>query len=800
MKKLTLFLVLLSALRTSAQYANLGTGTLKNELYWFDWAGFTIANNATRTFTTPDGLTITITFSNVSPSVPSPSVMNTWPGAVLHFLYDFSNTAIKPAFFSTSLTVSHQFTMQITTTRGGVPTPFLFVAADAEASSDKEVTTLSTSGQPWQTLEFFRNDPVITKNPVTGCGTNNISISDTYGNISAIGQNPVMMTGSPATGTLEVKVGMNRSTLGGMGVTFALFAPIDRGDLPASYGEVQHRLNYIHNNGCNYLAPLPSLSKLTDLTIGTAAGDADPVTSTDDNTNGIDEDGITVFPTYTGGGTYTVPVPVTNATGQTAYLTGWFDYNHDGQFSPNESTTQSVTSTSQVLLTRTGLPAILPRSSGQAFRFRLSTDAAATQKATGFAPDGEVEDYWVPCSFKINTSNDTAICAGRPVPITSSGGLNYTWNTATGLSDPSTGNPVATPAATTKYIVEGNNYDGCYAKDSLVITIKPGLVLLKSADTTICKAGTASLSVSGAGQYSWLPGVTLASPSGDKVTVSPTVPTKYYVTATAANGCTGLDSIRVAIHPPPHFAAQAASPVSCPGKTVLLTANGGDTYAWVYNNTVWAATASVSVQPAVDTIYKVAITENTCHQTDTLSIPVGVGQLPASTVTVSNAIDCSNDQARLQVTSNSADDTYAWDPALGITQLQSSTPTVTPVQPTRYYVTITNKDGCSKRDSVDVLVDFAHAKGSYAMANVFTPNGDGQNDCFGLKFWGGVKQLDFSVYNRWGGMVFHTNDPNACWDGRFQGREQSAATFIYQIRAVTVCGTVYRKGTVTLVR
>jgi gliding motility-associated-like protein len=779
----------------------MGTGAFKNQLYWFDWAGFTIANNATRTFNTADGLTVTITFSNVSPTVPSPSIMNTWRGAVLHFLYDFSNTAIRPAFYSISTPSSHQFTMHITATRGGVPAPFQFVAADAEASDSKEVTTLATTGSPWQTMEFFINNPFMVNNPLTGCGTTNVSITETYGNASGIGQNPAVITGSPLSGVLDVTVGINRiGVSGGMGVAFALFAPIDRGDLPASYGDVRHQLNYVQNNPCNYLPPLPAMSQLTNLAIGTIAGDADPAQTTDDNLNGIDEDGIANFPAYTGGGSYTLPVNITNTTGNTAYLTGWFDFNHDGRFSNNESTTQPVSGTSPVSLTWTGLSAVLPRSTGHAFRFRLSTDQAATQKETGFAPDGEAEDYWVTCSLIINTTGDTAVCPGQPVPISTTGGLSYTWNLAVGLSDATIGNPVASPASTTKYIVEGNDHWGCYAKDSITISALTLPALVKSADTAICNNGTASLSVSGALQYSWLPAVTVVSPSGDQVTVSPATTTKYYVTAKGANGCEHPDSILVGVRPLPNFAVQPASAVSCQGTPVSLTASGGSTYAWVNNNGVWATTSSVSVQPTTNTVYKVGITDNTCNYTDTLLVPVTVSDLPITTVTADSVINCFNTRSRLQVISNRRDDRYTWDAAPGITDLHSATPTVMPEKTTRYYVTITNREGCSKRDSVDVLVDFANSKSTFSMPNVFTPNGDGHNDCFGLKYWGVVKQLDFNIYNRWGGLVFHTTNPNDCWNGRFQGKEQSSGAFVYQIKAVTACGAVYKKGVVTLVR
>ena len=55
------------------------------------------------------------------------------------------------------------------------------------------------------------------------------------------------------------------------------------------------------------------------------------------------------------------------------------------------------------------------------------------------------------------------------------------------------------------------------------------------------------------------------------------------------------------------------------------------------------------------------------------------------------------------------------------------------------------------------------------MPNAFTPNNDGINDCFGLKYWGNVTKLDFSIYNRFGERIFYTTDPAKCWDGRYKG-------------------------------
>jgi gliding motility-associated-like protein len=84
--------------------------------------------------------------------------------------------------------------------------------------------------------------------------------------------------------------------------------------------------------------------------------------------------------------------------------------------------------------------------------------------------------------------------------------------------------------------------------------------------------------------------------------------------------------------------------------------------------------------------------------------------------------------------------------------------------------------------------------------NAFTPNGDGRNDCFGVKSWGGATIDEFSVFNRWGERVFTTNNATACWDGRFRGQQMPGGTYVYVVKAKTFCGPIKRTGTLILVR
>src|SRR5690606_8299500 len=138
------------------------------------------------------------------------------------------------------------------------------------------------------------------------------------------------------------------------------------------------------------------LSQNESLRIGIISGDADGIQTLDD---GSDEDGIANFPYFTTDGTYSLNIPLRNTTGSDAFLTGWFDYDQSGTFTPNESLMVTVPdNATTATLKWNGLPVSMPVSGNFGFRFRLSSDEIAVQKAVGYAKDGEIEDYLIPAS------------------------------------------------------------------------------------------------------------------------------------------------------------------------------------------------------------------------------------------------------------------------------------------------------------------------------------------------------------------------------------------------------------------
>jgi gliding motility-associated-like protein len=71
----------------------------------------------------------------------------------------------------------------------------------------------------------------------------------------------------------------------------------------------------------------------------------------------------------------------------------------------------------------------------------------------------------------------------------------------------------------------------------------------------------------------------------------------------------------------------------------------------------------------------------------------------------------------------------------------------------------------------------------YFLPNAFTPNGDSQNDFFTPTRSCFIDLVEFQVYNRWGGLVFETDDPILNWDGtNLKGDILESGTYFYRCR------------------
>ncbi len=94
-----------------------------------------------------------------------------------------------------------------------------------------------------------------------------------------------------------------------------------------------------------------------------------------------------------------------------------------------------------------------------------------------------------------------------------------------------------------------------------------------------------------------------------------------------------------------------------------------------------------------------------------------------------------------------------------------------------YAVSAYDSKGNEGLKSVMVCIDSCNF---YEIPNVFTPNGDDVNDFLVAKTSGLVEKIDFSLFNRNGLLLFHTEEPRINWDGTYKGKIVSPGVYFYQ--------------------
>ncbi|MDO6431419.1 gliding motility-associated C-terminal domain-containing protein [Flavitalea sp. BT771] len=402
----------------------------------------------------------------------------------------------------------------------------------------------------------------------------------------------------------------------------------------------------------------------------------------------------------------------------------------------------------------------------------------------------------------VATRADTSICKGTSLLLSSTvqNMDSLQWTPSSWLSGTTAVSPVASPELDIRYILTAW-HKFCPVSDTVRLTMLDTPSIAVSNDTLICLGQTADLKVTGAGtyQYKWSPGTF----TSDQILVTPDTSTYFHVKATSANACTKEDSTLVQVKYPDVFRVKAAPPSICVGDSTRLTVTGGDPtlgdrYTWTADiGAQDPSSGFIVVSPSTSTSYQVTGWDSICALQTQLSIQVTVGQLPVTSVDKSNDIDCIYGEAQLTASGGIR---YTWSPAATLDNPYKQDPIARTDSNTWYYVLVTGANGCSSVDSIALYASKAGGSIGFPVASAFTPNGDGNNDCFGIKYWGYVGDFEMAIFDRWGARVYYSKDPYQCWNGTFNGQPQPAGAYVYYIRAHALCGDAVRKGTVMLIR
>ncbi len=107
-----------------------------------------------------------------------------------------------------------------------------------------------------------------------------------------------------------------------------------------------------------------------------------------------------------------------------------------------------------------------------------------------------------------------------------------------------------------------------------------------------------------------------------------------------------------------------------------------------------------------------------------------------------------------------------------------------------YWISVTD-DACSGSDTMTFSIVECDCKA--LLPSAFTPNDDGINDTYGpiLDKRCDVFDYTFTIYNRWGNMVFSTHNPTHKWNGEYFGVPHDVGMYMYCLEYCS--GSVYNK-------
>lgn len=417
----------------------------------------------------------------------------------------------------------------------------------------------------------------------------------------------------------------------------------------------------------------------------------------------------------------------------------------------------------------------------------------------------------------INAGPDAFIC-GTGTTLTASGGQNYQWSPVVGLGSPNAASTSANPANTTTYVVVSQDVNGCESSDSLIVTVYPPLTVSASVADSICPGGAAPVSATAGGgdggtySYTWSPAAGLVNPNAQMTSASPAATTTYVVTVSDACGSpVATDTVVITVLPLPVISVTPDDANGCEAHCVTFT--GTSTPAaqtWTYDfgdgntdNTLnpthcYQSAGLYDVSFDVTDIYGCQSTITYQNMIEVYPTPIaGFTVSPQTTTILTPTVTVIPDCINCDTTHYVMGDILSSSVTNEHMMFCFSYPMVGTYMIVQ---TVVSQYGCTATDSEFVVIELDF---SFYAPNAFTPNDDGHNDVFyghGL----GIDNTTFEMYifDRWGNLIFVSNDIYDGWDGKRNGGPLSQIdTYVWEVKFKDEMGKPHKYiGHVNLIR
>lgn len=414
-----------------------------------------------------------------------------------------------------------------------------------------------------------------------------------------------------------------------------------------------------------------------------------------------------------------------------------------------------------------------------------------------------------------NAGSDTILCSNADSLIMqgafTGGTAPYvtTWYPSTGLDATTIPNPKGLPNTSTMYYFTvscGTGVSFCSATDSVLVTIKPGVFATLEADTNIiCPGENVNLKAiggQGSATFQWSPSTGLNNALTPYPVATPDTTTNYSVFI-SEGGCADTATVRIQVHPKPEAGFVQSQPSGCSPVMIQFNNRSANalSHTWSFGD---GSPLNNELNPKhtytqAGTYQVQLIVKGIGGCTDTL-----IGDLPV-TITDRLVADFTSDPTSPVEMANPASEVFFRDKSIGASSwywdfgdgkvANTQNPSHRYQAPGKYTVTLRAKNdaGC---EGVVTKGPYVVFEPELFVPNVFSPNGDGVNDFFVLKY-DGDESFHIQIYDRWGVKYFDTHNKTQHWNGQdLNGQAAAEGTYFY---SVTVGNRSY-SGTVNVMR
>ncbi len=398
--------------------------------------------------------------------------------------------------------------------------------------------------------------------------------------------------------------------------------------------------------------------------------------------------------------------------------------------------------------------------------------------------------------------NSATICPGESFQVELlNPGDTVMWAPPEGLSCTDCPDPIVAPNQSTTYTIT-NMIGECSGSGSLPVTVINTPLQLTVTDTTLCEGESFQVEALNGMNHEWSPvDTTLSCTNCPDPFINPPVSQTYTVTA-EVDGCDRSRDLTVTVIDT-NFFLNITDTSICRGQSVQLIVEDGNSLFWSPGTGLSCNDcANPTATPNQTTLYTVLDSVGRCSSSQEVFIEVNdVPEVEIAAdpdlIEIFQGERISLEALIIPDTFTNLDIQWTGNPEFISTNNTSAVVEPLAIPESFYTVNVVTADGCFGT----ATIGFTVKEPQQDVPSAFTPNRDGVNDQFGLISIGLIDFNFMQIFNRWGEMVFESQNVDDQWDGTMGGKDAPADVYIYIIEFSTPDGEVIQlKGDVTLIR